>query len=117
MTQVLVVDDDSAIRSMLALALEDEGYDVGTASNGREALDEILNERVSLVLLDLQMPVMDGLTLSHRVREHGLDVPIVFMSAGGRARAAAQAEHVAGYLEKPFSLDQLYGIVSSIAAP
>jgi DNA-binding response OmpR family regulator len=114
MTPVLIVDDDSAIRSMLALALEDEGYDVATAKNGLEALQQLLTRPFSLVLLDLQMPVMDGLTLAQQLREQGVRVPIVLMSAGGRTRVAAQMARVAGYLEKPFSLDQLYATVATL---
>ena len=81
MARILVVDDDEAIRSMLAFALMDEGYDVVTARNGMEAFEQILQTPMSLLLLDVEMPVMDGLTLAQSVREQGVRVPIVFMSA------------------------------------
>src|SRR5579875_2974055 len=115
MAQILVVDDDEAIRSMLAFALSDEGYDVVTAKNGIEAFEQILRASISLVLLDVEMPVMDGISLAQSVREQGVHVPIVFMSAGDRALQAAQAAQAAGYLVKPFNLETLYSLIARIA--
>jgi CheY-like chemotaxis protein len=62
------------------------------------------------------MPVMDGLTLARLIRERDVNLPVVFMSAGGRARLAAETLQVAGYLEKPFTLDHLYHLVAMHAA-
>ncbi len=101
---------------MLALALEDEGYDVTTARNGREALELIVERPFAVALVDLQMPVMDGFTLCQILREHGIHLPVVFMSAGGRAHLAAETLRVEGYLEKPFTLDDLYGMVARFGA-
>jgi CheY-like chemotaxis protein len=114
---ILVVDDDAAIRAMLALALEDEGYPVATARNGRDAFQQILAGQFSLALVDLQMPVMDGITLAQLIRERGIHLPIIFMSAGGRARMATETLHVEGHLEKPFTLEDLFRIVARFVSP
>ncbi len=110
--RVLVVDDDPAIRRAVGMMLEDEGYDVATAANGREALDQIAESAPSVVLLDLQMPEMDGWQLQRRLRELHLDVPVVFMTAGYRARAEAERHQAAGYLAKPFDMDDLLSTVA-----
>lgn len=114
---VLVVDDDAAIRSVIQITLADEGYRVTTATNGREALDRILKDRPAVVLLDLQMPVMDGWRLQASLHELGVNVPVVFMTAGYRARAEAERHQAAGYLAKPFDLDDLLRTVAHFAPP
>jgi CheY-like chemotaxis protein len=108
---ILVVDDQADIRDIVALVLSDEGYAVQTAANGQEALDSIRQQPPSLVLLDLQMPVMTGWDVVDKLRAEGLPVPVVFMSAGIIARAEAERVGVAGYLSKPFDLDDLLGVV------
>jgi CheY-like chemotaxis protein len=81
---VLVVEDDDAIRATLTGILEDEGYEVWTASNGREALDRLLDgPRPGLVIVDLVMPVLSGWELcAELARRPGLaDLPVVVVSA------------------------------------
>jgi CheY-like chemotaxis protein len=109
---VLVVEDDEAIRHTIEVILEDEGYDVALATNGREALDRITADPPKMVLLDLQMPVMTGWEVTERVQQQGLDVPLVFMTAGHRAQTEAERYHVAGFLGKPFELDDLLDTVA-----
>jgi len=108
---VLVVDDDPDIRDLLQAALQDEGYRVGTAADGHQALARIAGSHPSLVLLDLRMPVMDGCEVERRVEEWGLAVAVVFMSAEQSLKADAQACRVAGYLPKPFDLAQVLDVV------
>lgn len=116
-TDILVVDDEDTIRSMLRLVLESEGFRVATAANGKQALDRIAQERPGVVLLDLQMPVMNGWELQDRLREEQPQVPVVFMTAGMRAKVEAERHHAAGYLAKPFDVDELIRVVSSFAVP
>ena len=111
MAPVLVVDDDPGIRGVIQAALEMEGYTVVTASNGREALDCIAKAQPALVLLDLQMPVMTGWDLFSQLHAAQCPVPIVFMTAGFRAKAEAERCGADGYLSKPFDLDQLFQTV------
>jgi CheY-like chemotaxis protein len=105
---ILVVDDDPSVRAMLHMALEAEGYRVEMATNGREALARISRQRPSLVLLDLQMPELDGWQVQQQLRAWQIDIPVVFMTAGLRARFEAEQHQAAGYLAKPFDLDTLY---------
>ena len=115
--RVLVVDDDPAIRHVIATALADEGYEVVTAANGQEAMEQIHTQPPSAVLLDLNMPVMNGWELTAQVQASGLPVPLVFMTAGDRARAEAARHQVAGYLSKPFDLSLLLDCVEQVAGP
>lgn len=109
---VLVVDDDPGIRRFITLILEEEGYQVVTAENGRDAFARIAAERPALVLLDLNMPVMTGWELHATLREHGLGIPIVYMTAGQRAREEATRHHADGALPKPFDLPDLLDVVA-----
>lgn len=109
---VLVVDDDPGIREFIRVALQGEGYRVVTAPNGLRALEAMAERPPAVVLVDLMMPVMDGWQFHARVRETNPEVPVVFMTAGARARAEAEAHRAAGHLSKPFDLDDLIDTVA-----
>ena len=113
---VLVVDDDPGIRDIVEAILNEEGFSVATAANGREALDHITEDRPALVLLDLQMPVMTGWELLTHLRDARVQVPIVFMTAGFRAKTEAERHQVDGYIGKPFALDELVAVVERFAS-
>ena len=112
---VLVVDDGPALRAFLLLTLRGKGYCVLTAADGREALPCLVQHRPDVVLLDLAMPVLDGHQFLARLRALGRDIPVVFMTASGQARAEAEAHRVAGYLAKPFSVVDLLQTVARFA--
>ena len=109
--QVLVVDDDEAIRSLITEVLAEEGFAVANAVNGRQALDRIAAQLPGLVLLDLQMPVMTGWETLAALQTAQVLVPVVLMSAGVRVQQEAARHHAAGYLAKPFALDDLVAVV------
>jgi CheY-like chemotaxis protein len=108
---VLVVDDDPGIRVTIQYMLEDAGYAVITATNGLEALERILDREPSLVLLDLQMPLMTGQETLARLREMPCQIPVVFMTAGLRAQVEATAHGADGHLAKPFEFEELLHVV------
>src|SRR5947209_8449280 len=82
MQPVLVIDDDDSIREFVELVLQDEGYDVITATDGADALQIIALRQPSLILLDMRMPIMDGWEFARSYRETaGPHVPIVVLSA------------------------------------
>ena len=113
---VLVVDDDPDILEAVCDILEGEGYRVARARNGREALVRVDEERPLLILLDLMMPVMDGLAFAqalHR-RDGDHEIPIVVISADGDPQKAA-ALGARGFLAKPFDIDALLAEVASLA--
>jgi len=110
--QVLVADDEDAIRHLVDFMLEKAGFDVHTAPDGRAAL-EMLNEDLSVVLLDLRMPVMDGMETLKVIRERHPDMPVLIMSAHGDVRDAVRAMKLGAfdYIQKPFEADELLGLV------
>jgi CheY-like chemotaxis protein len=113
---ILIVDDDDAIREVVALILRDEGYRVATAPDGAQALALIAQAPPSLVLLDLHLPVMSGWELQAHLRDTAPAIPVVFMTAGAQAREEARRHAAAGYLGKPFDLTDLLRIVARFAA-
>ncbi len=112
---VLVVDDDPAIREVVALTLEDEGYRVETAANGCEALKKMREDPPSGVVLDMMMPVMDGPAFLRACRSDPScrGVPIVVMSANRKA-AEALTLGAAAFLAKPFDLDTLLATIDGL---
>jgi two-component system chemotaxis response regulator CheY len=113
---VLVVDDDPDILDAICDILEVEHYRVARARNGLEALDRVEQERPAVILLDLMMPVMDGVTFAHALhaRPQVADIPILVISADGNpARAASVGAR--GYLAKPFDIDALLGHIIALA--
>jgi len=117
---ILVVDDDPDIRSSLTEILDNEGYRVAGARNGREAL-EYLGRRTlpSLILLDMIMPEMDG-WLFRREQQKRPDlasIPVVILSSHGDVRDAALLLGVAHYLRKPLRLDSLLEIAERYCRP
>lgn len=113
---VLVVDDDPGIREIVEWALTDEGYTVVTVANGEEALRRVEQRVPAVVLLDLQMPVMTGWDVLHRLRASRVTAPVVFMTAGYQAQEEARRHGVAGFLAKPFDLADLLNAVDRFVA-
>ena len=115
--RILVVDDDTSIRSFVEMALDSEGYAVSTATNGAQALEVTGNLRPDLILLDMRMPVMDGWTFARTYRQQaGPHAPIVVITAATDAGERAAQINADGYLGKPFDLDDLLGLVSKYTA-
>ncbi len=114
---VLVVDDDPDILDAICDILAGEGYRVARARNGVEALERVGEERPSLILLDLMMPVMDGVAFARelRRREAQGDIPIVIISAEGNPQRAAPVGARA-YLAKPFEIRDLLAEVAANTA-
>ncbi|MDP8910395.1 MAG: response regulator [Chloroflexota bacterium] len=112
---ILVVDDDPDVRSMVSWALADEGYSVVEAGNGCEALNAVQRAAPDAILLDLQMPVMDGWAFVRECRADQLcdGVPIVVMSAGQRVGEAVKLG-ARDFVAKPFDVDVLLSKVASV---
>ena len=114
---ILVVDDDPTILATVSEALDFEGFPVMTATNGAEALELVDRNWPSLVLLDMRMPVLDGWGFMRAVRERGLNLTVVVMTAAADARRWAREIDAQGVLAKPFELDDLLGAVMRLRAP
>ena len=113
---ILVIDDDPSILSTVTDILEFEGFPVTTASNGAEGLRCVEQARPALVLLDMRMPVLDGWEFARMLRERGIALPIIVMTAAQDARRWAQEIGATGYLAKPFDLTDLVDTVKRLAA-
>jgi two-component system response regulator MprA len=109
--EVLVVDDDPAIRATVRAALELDGYVVAEASDGAAGLAALRNEEPCLVLLDMRMPTMDGWEFSRRYRAQDGRAAVVVMTAAESALRWCEEIGGDGCLPKPFDLDELYGLV------
>jgi two-component system response regulator MprA len=107
--RVLVVDDDADVRDSLRRSLRFEGYTVSTAADGQQALAAVGDEQPDVVVLDLQMPVLDGLETCRRLRAQGQDVPVLMLTArdGTRDRVTGLDAGADDYLPKPFALEEL----------
>src|SRR5438128_203914 len=113
MSRILVVDDEPIIRMLVVESLADAGYLVTTASNGAEALDRALEQPADMVLLDLLMPDMDGLSFLRERQSHPhlARVPVIVLTAAGMdsLREASQLRATA-VLAKPLNLDVLSAV-------
>lgn len=114
---VLVADDDDAIRELVATVLLDEGYRVQTAPNGRDALSIARHEQPDVVLLDVNMPLLDGLSACRLLRDDSRTaaLPVVIMSARPLAQQELRRCRVSQFLPKPFNILDLVGAVQRCA--
>lgn len=115
---VLLVDDDYDIRSVLCEVLEQEGFDVGIATNGREAIDYLeMNAAPSLILLDLMMPVMNGFEFREIqvANPKWAKIPVIVMSADGGQQNPSKQERLRGavFVKKPPDLLDFLEVVHS----
>ena len=115
---ILVVDDELDIRHLLSEALRQPRYRVVTAANGEQAVEVTRMARPHVILMDLNLPVMDGLAATHVIRYYLplREVPIIAMTAYDLSgmKEAALAAGCNGYIAKPIDLDQLAELLSKI---
>ena len=107
--EILVVDDDPALRTALDRALKLEGYRVSFAHDGRQALQMMTGASQDAVILDLGLPLMDGLEVCRRVRERGDRTPVLMLTARDAVTDRVEGLDAGAddYLVKPFALDEL----------
>ena len=107
--RVLVVDDGSENRQLVRVLLEEVGLHVSEAENGQIALDRVAAEACDLILMDMQMPVMDGQTATRRLRESGCKLPIIALTANAMKGFERELEEAgfSGYQIKPIDVDAL----------
>jgi len=116
--KILVVDDEASARSGLSKLLEQEGYKVLQAADGREALEAITEQAPELIITDLKMPNMDGMQLLAKLRELGVETPAIVATAFGEVSSAVAAMRAGAedYLTKPIDFDAMLLVIERTLA-
>jgi two-component system OmpR family response regulator len=113
--RILVVDDEPNIAELLSAALSFEGYHVGVASTGAEAIEQVRAFRPNLVMLDVMLPDFDGTEVCRRLRNQGEQMPIVFLTARDATQEKVEGLSMGDdYVTKPFSIEELMARVGAI---
>jgi CheY-like chemotaxis protein len=106
--KVLIVDDNSDVRRLYALGLNQRGFEVKLAANGAEAVERVAAERPDVILLDWVMPLMDGGEVLSRLREAaGADIPVIVISGHPQPEQAQGDPRIQSWLTKPITIDEL----------
>ena len=105
---ILVVDDEEMVRNLLQRTLQEADYDVITAANGQEALDKVSQFNISLLLLDIKMPGLDGFQVLDRIRQRS-DIPVIMLTAVKEVTTVRGSFNLGAddYVTKPFSKREL----------
>ena len=111
--RVLIADDEKHIAEGLQMLLQEDGYDVDTATDGSKAWEKLQQGEYGLVLADLKMPKLDGLELFAKMRESGLDSEVIIITGKGTVASAVEAMRNGAYdyLTKPLELDRLKALI------
>ena len=107
---ILVVDDEVSITEMMQFVLEDQGYDITTAGNGKEGLERIQAQKPDLIITDISMPDMEGIEFLRELKRNGIGIPVIVMSGniiGRKFLESARRFGAKGSVLKPFSKAQL----------
>ena len=118
---ILVVDDSADNVAMISLFLQQQGYRVVTAGNGEDAIAVAAQMMPNLILMDINLPTLDGLGATRRIRESEAlrDIPVVAITAFGTEgfQRAAYDVGVSGYLTKPLDLDRMHQLIARLLSP
>ncbi|WP_452003252.1 response regulator [Azospirillum largimobile] len=116
--KVMTVDDSRTMRDMVSFTLRGAGYDVVEAADGQQAISAIATTKVDLVITDLNMPVMDGLTLIRKLRaipaHRTLPILMLTTEADESKKAEGRAAGATGWIVKPFNPDKLVSVVQKV---
>lgn len=115
---ILTVDDSASVRMAIRIALSGAGYTVSEASDGADGLAKARSQRFDMIVTDLNMPRMDGLTMIRELRKlpNQSGIPIIFVTteSDGEIKAQAKAAGATGWLVKPFQSDQIVRIARKV---
>lgn len=118
---ILIVDDSADNVAMLSLDLQQLGYRVVTASNGEDAVTVATSMMPDMILMDINLPTLDGLGATRRIRENDAlrEVPVIAITAFGTEgfQRAAYDAGVSGYLTKPLDLDRMHQLIARLLSP
>lgn len=113
---IVVVDDEPAIRDLLATSLKFSGFAVEMAATGSQAIETIEKIKPDLIVLDVMLPDIDGFTVTRRIRQEGINAPILFLTARDDNQDKIMGLSVGGddYVTKPFSLEEVVARIRAI---
>jgi two-component system chemotaxis response regulator CheY len=118
---VMIVDDSASLRTVVGMALRNAGYTVLEGCDGKDALGKLTGQKVHLIITDLNMPEMDGITLVKELKRHPnyKFTPIIMLTTEGQEekKQEGQAAGVKAWVVKPFKPDQMLGAVAKLALP
>jgi len=118
---ILIVDDSASLRQVVAIALKKEGYEVIEASDGQDALDKLTGGKIHLVISDVNMPRMDGITFVKEMKKRPeyKFTPVIMLTteAGDDMKMAGKEAGVRAWVVKPFKPDQMLTAVSKLILP
>ena len=118
MANILAVDDSSSMRQMVAFTLKGAGYQVVEAADGQEALNKAKSQQFDLIITDVNMPIMDGITFIKNLRGEAnyKFTPMLMLTTESSAdkKAAGKAAGATGWIVKPFNPDQLLNTVKKV---
>jgi len=116
--KILIVDDSSSVRTVARMALREKGYEVLEAANGQEALAKLDGERCNLIISDVNMPVMDGITLLKEIKRHPnyKFTPVIMLTteAGEDRKQEGRAAGAKAWITKPFQPQSLIDAVAKL---
>ena len=115
--RILVVEDEKNMNRLISEALEDEKYSVDSCFDGQEALDYAMAADYDVIVLDVNLPKMDGFTVVERLRDGGCGTPVLFLTARDSVMDKVTGLNAGGdhYLTKPFSFDELLAVIKVMA--
>lgn len=119
--KILIVDDSASLRQVVSIALENAGYETIEAGDGQQALDLLDGTKIHLVICDVNMPVMDGITFVKNVKQmpNYRFLPIIMLTteSGESRKLEGQAAGAKAWVVKPFKPEQMLAAVSKLILP
>lgn len=111
--KILIIDDDEIVRASCMKVLSSENFDVYTESDSASGIEAVFNNDFDLCLIDLKMPVLDGLQITERIREKLITMPIILMSGYSTSEIIAKSIKIGAdsFINKPFTPEELIGSV------